>query len=97
MGAVVETAIVDYLCRPRKTNFCFLFPLAANKRKFAVFVFRLQQNNGGCHFPLVQFSACETGNMETWRWSMETWIHRKETWKHGEMETWRHGEMETWT
>ncbi len=26
-------------CRPKKTNFCFLFTLAANKRKFAISVF----------------------------------------------------------
>ncbi len=31
------------ICHPRKTNFCFPFPLAANKRKF--------------HFPLVLFSG----------------------------------------
>ncbi len=28
-----------------------------NKRKFAIYVFHLQQTNGSCHFPLVLFSA----------------------------------------
>jgi hypothetical protein len=32
------------VCRPRKTNFCFLSPFAENKRKFAISVFvRSQQ------------------------------------------------------
>jgi hypothetical protein len=42
------------VCRPRKTNFRFLF--AQNKTKFAIFVFHLQQTHGSCHFPLVPFS-----------------------------------------
>ncbi len=97
---VSETAIVDYVYHLpiKKKNLCFLFPFAANKQKFAVSVFCLQQTNWSCHFPLVQFSIRiipETlkhghGDMETWRHR-----HRNETWKHGDMdmETWvsRHG------
>ncbi len=38
------------VCRPRKTNFHFPFPLAANKQKYAVSVFPFQQTNGNCCF-----------------------------------------------
>jgi hypothetical protein len=31
------------VCRPRKTNFRFVFPFAANKWKFAVSIFCLQK------------------------------------------------------
>jgi hypothetical protein len=34
-----------------------LLPIAANKTKFAVSVFRLQQTNGTCRLLLVQFSV----------------------------------------
>jgi hypothetical protein len=88
------------VCWPKTTNFCFLFPFAANKWKFAFSVFSLKNTNGSCHFPLVSlvpFSVCE--NLETWRHG-----HRNmemETLKHGDINTWRHGEwrnrdMETW-
>jgi hypothetical protein len=52
-------------CQPWKTNYCFPFSFAANKRKFSVlvcrkqtevFCFSLQQTNGSCRFPLVPFS-----------------------------------------
>jgi hypothetical protein len=46
---------VFIVCRSWKTNFHFPFPLAANKQNFAVSVFRLQQTNGSCRFPLVLF------------------------------------------
>jgi hypothetical protein len=46
---------VFIVCRPWKKNLYFPFPLAANKQKFAVSVFRLQQTNGSCRFPLVLF------------------------------------------
>jgi hypothetical protein len=58
MGTVAETAKVDYLlsfAKKGKQTFIFRFPLAENKRKFAVSVFRLQQTNGSCRFPLVPF------------------------------------------
>jgi hypothetical protein len=65
-----ETAIViTVYCLPTKEN-KILFSVAS-KGKFAVSVFRLQQMNGNCHFPLVLFSLC--GILETWR--------------HGNMET----------
>ncbi len=44
------------ICRPRKINFRFMFPFAANKQKFAVSVFHLQQTIGSCCFLLVLFS-----------------------------------------
>ncbi len=80
------------VCRPRKTNFRFPFPFAANKQRFAVFVFCLQHTNRSCRILLVPLSACripetcrhEDGDIETWR-------HRD-----GEMETWRNEDMETW-
>jgi hypothetical protein len=40
-------------------------PSAANKRKFAVSGFRLQQTNGGFRFPLVPFSACAATKIAT--------------------------------
>jgi hypothetical protein len=48
--------IVDRL-RTEENDFCFLFPFAANKQKFAVSLFHLQQTNGSRHFPLVPFSV----------------------------------------
>jgi hypothetical protein len=47
MGTFAETAIIEYrflFADPRKTNFRFPFSFAANRRKFAVSVFYLQQN-----------------------------------------------------
>ncbi len=60
-------------------------PFSANKRKFAVFVFHLQQTNWSCFFPLVSFPFVVfqkhgDGHMEKWR--------------HGEMESWRQEDME---
>jgi hypothetical protein len=46
---------VFIVCRPWKTNFHFPFPFAANKQKFAVSVFGLQQINRSCCFLLVLF------------------------------------------
>jgi hypothetical protein len=68
MGTFAEAAIVD--CRlsflPTKENKVhFLIPYAANKRKFAVFVFCFQKTNGSCRFSLVPFSTC--GILKTWR------------------------------
>jgi hypothetical protein len=49
-------------------NFRFPFSFAANKRKFAVSVFRLQQTNGNCRFQLVPFSIC-SGVSKTRIWT----------------------------
>jgi hypothetical protein len=43
---------------PRKANFCFPFPFAANKRNLAVSVFRLQVTYESWRFLLVPFSVC---------------------------------------
>jgi hypothetical protein len=46
MGMFAKIANIDtffYRRRPRQANFRFLFPFAANKRKFAVSVFYLRQ------------------------------------------------------
>jgi hypothetical protein len=65
MGTFAETANVDY---PRKTNFRYPFPFAANKRRFFFSVFRLQQTNGSYRFLLALFSEFRKhGDMETWR------------------------------
>jgi hypothetical protein len=52
MGTFAETAIADYRYHlPTKENKCqFSFSFAANRRKFAVSVFHLQQTNRSCHF-----------------------------------------------
>ncbi len=51
---------------PTKENkLSFSFPFALNKQKFAISVFRLQQANENCCFPLVQFFVCRIP--ETWR------------------------------
>ncbi len=42
----------------KEKNFRFPFPFAANKCKFAVSIFCLQQTNGSCCFLLVLFFAC---------------------------------------
>jgi hypothetical protein len=62
MGTFAETALlqqslITFYRQPRETNFHFLFSLAANKWKFAVSIFHLQQTNGSCRFPLVLFSV----------------------------------------
>jgi hypothetical protein len=58
MGTFAETGSAITVCRlPTKEN-KLLFPLATNKEKFAVPVFRLQQTKGSRHFPLVPFSVC---------------------------------------
>ncbi len=44
--------------QPRKTNLCFPFPLAANKLRIAISVFRLQHTKEKCGFPLVLFCVC---------------------------------------
>jgi hypothetical protein len=96
------------VCRPRKTNVRFPFPFAANKREFAVSIFRLRKSR----------------NVEPWTWrhgaketrrqgdkvtrrqgDMDSWRHRStearrpgsmETRRCGDVETWRHGYLETW-
>ncbi len=94
------------VCRTRKSNICFLFQLAANKRKFAVSAFCLQKTKGSCHVSVSSvFRFRNSRNVKTGRYGdgkMETWRHRHgdtETWRHGDMETWRHGngngDMET--
>jgi hypothetical protein len=54
MGRFAETAIVDY-CLSFADRLPF-FPFAANKWKFAVSVFHLQQTNGTLPFLLLPFS-----------------------------------------
>jgi hypothetical protein len=64
MGTFAEIAIIDYCL-----SLVDQVPFAANKRKFAVSVFRLFATNSSCRFLLVHFSVCgipEThGDMET--------------------------------
>ncbi len=92
-----------FVCRSRKTNVHFMFPFAANKQKFSISIFCLQQTNRSFPFPfsicrkqtkVAVFHVWNFGNvdMETWRWRHGS----METWRHGDMETWRHGDMETW-
>jgi hypothetical protein len=70
MGTFAETAIVDYCLSfanqgKQTSDFRFLFLFAANKWKFAVSVFHLQQRKGSCYFPFVLFSLCSIS--ETWQ------------------------------
>jgi hypothetical protein len=61
MGRFAETAIVDYhlsFADQEKQTSIFHFRFSANKRKFAVSIFRLQKTNGSRRFPLVPFSVC---------------------------------------
>jgi hypothetical protein len=60
MGTFAETAIVYYHYHtPTKENKVpFLFQFAANKRKLAFSVSRLQQTNERCCFPLAPLSVC---------------------------------------
>jgi hypothetical protein len=52
MVKFAERAMVDLpFADQGKTIFCFLFLLAANKRKFAVSIFCLQEINEICFFP----------------------------------------------
>jgi hypothetical protein len=60
--------------RPRKTNVHFSFPLAANKQKFAVSIFRLQKTSGSCRFPLAPYS----GNVKIWRHETDNGKHKTE-------------------
>jgi hypothetical protein len=49
MGRFAEIAIVKYrllYANQGKQISCFPFPFAANKRKFAIFIFHFQQTNG---------------------------------------------------
>jgi hypothetical protein len=63
MGTFAETANVDYrlsFADQGKQTAIFHFRLR-KQRKFSIFVFRLQQTNRSCRFPLVQFSQIENG------------------------------------
>jgi hypothetical protein len=64
-----KTAIVDYLLQfadqGKQTFSPFLF--LANKRKFAVSIFRLQKANESCRFPFEEFWKHGDEDMETWR------------------------------
>ncbi len=106
---LLKQRVLFIVCRPRKTNFRFLFLFAANKWIFAISI----------PFSVSAFSVC--GIPETWRdgyrdMGIESWTWRHGhggmdmgawTWGHGhggmDMEawTWRHGhggmEMEAWT
>jgi hypothetical protein len=56
MGMFAETANVDYrllFADQGKQTSVFHFPLAENKGKFALFVFRLQQTNRSRQFPNI--------------------------------------------
>jgi hypothetical protein len=90
-----QSLITVYLWPTKENELLFLF--AANKRKFAVSVFRLRQTNGSCCFPFVLFLCTEFrkhGDMDRETWDMET-----KTWKHGEldMRQWRQWHMDTGT
>ncbi len=50
-----QMLITVYCLLTKKTNFRFPFPFEANKRKFALSVYRLQQTNRSCRFPLVPY------------------------------------------
>jgi hypothetical protein len=53
MGTLAKTAIVVTIYRlPTKEN-KLLVQFAANKWKFVVSIFRLQQTNGICRFPYI--------------------------------------------
>jgi hypothetical protein len=67
MGTLSKTTIVDYCLTlaDQGKKLPFSFPSAANKRRFAVSVFSLQQTNGSHRFLLVPFSICRI--LETWR------------------------------
>jgi hypothetical protein len=78
MGTFAETEFVDYgtvfRLPTKETNVHSPFRFAANKRKFAVSVFRLDKTSGSCRFPLVPFSVCGIricGNMDT----VHTWTY----------------------
>jgi hypothetical protein len=72
MGTFAETAIFDYrlsFADQRKQTSRFPFPFAANKRKFPIYVFRLQQINGSCRFPLICFAVCSRVSTEVNFWN----------------------------
>ncbi len=117
MSTFTETAIVDYHLpfddQGKQTSvFRFPFPFGANKRKFTVSIFHLQQTNGSCRFPLDPFSVCSSVSTNEDLWNsaevgnfsklVSTFaVFRKYedmTWRQGDMVTWRwrHGNMETW-
>jgi hypothetical protein len=59
MGTLAETAIVDYrlsFADHGKQTSVFRFRLQANKRKFAISIFRL--NQFVCHLLIVQTEVC---------------------------------------
>jgi hypothetical protein len=63
MGTFAETAIADYRLsfgQQRKTDLGFSFPLAENKQKFVVSIFRLQKTNRNCCFLSVPFLLART-------------------------------------
>jgi hypothetical protein len=75
----------------------FSVSVFSNKWKFAIIIFRFQQTDGSCYFPLVPFSICgfqKRGDGDIENEDMETWGHGdKGTWIHRDKETWRHGDM----
>ncbi len=90
MGArLLETAIVDYCLSFADPGKKLPFSFSANKRKFADFVFRLQEKNGSFRFPFAEIRKDGEWRGEEWRRG------DMKTWRHGDMETWRHGEKET--
>jgi hypothetical protein len=52
-----QTSIAFYRLPIKENKLPFPLPIAANKRKFAVSIFHLQQTNGSRRFPLVRFSV----------------------------------------
>jgi hypothetical protein len=65
MGMFSETAIVENRLSFADKGKQLLFFVSANKRKLAVSLFRLQQRDGSCRYPSVQFSVY--GILEIWR------------------------------
>jgi hypothetical protein len=88
-----QSSISVYCLLTNENKRLFLFPFAANKKKFAVSIFSMHKMIGSCCFPLVLFFCC--GVPETWRHGhedMETWTGDID-WRHRhrnmDLETWR--------
>jgi hypothetical protein len=57
MGMVPETANVDHRLSTKENKLQFTVSVCSKQMEVFRSVFRLQQTNGSCHFPLVPFSA----------------------------------------
>jgi hypothetical protein len=88
-----QSSIAVYGLLTKKTNFCFLFPFAANKRKFAVSAFSKQAEVAVSVRSIFRFSEFRKigrhGHME-----VETWKYVDRDMRQGNVEKWRHGDMD---